>query len=452
MRRVFRALVCATIIGMTLCIGGLAQDACDMNSDDYTIEDVVLILQAILNGNATTDMDVNFDGKVNLCDVLLGLRIAAGGDANRTLAAAYSTTVATSGANWWGRGVQYPRLLLTSRSAPEPGGTLLATFEELNAGLVSYKPGYPIYRSVDTGKTWEKISFVQDVDSFLQSEWNPHLLELSHPLGDYDAGTILLAGCSIDAAHTTGSAIRLYASTDGGITFGKAISVATGGGLNEGVWEPFLLQLDDGRLVCYYSDDTDPEHSQKIVYKVSSDGVHFGEPMDVVASNIASERPGMPVVTRLGDGTYFMVYEVVDHNTISGNPIFYRTSKDGLDWGDPAFIGTEIVSIDGKALGSAPYCAWTPIGGANGTLIVSGTFMRKGESKTGTDYFISTDCGRTWKTIDHIVPYDSTLDHAGYSNCMVFSADGKTVYALNNPEDAANGDRAKIVFVKAEWK
>ncbi len=352
----------------------------------------------------------------------------------------FTATLASSKSNWWGCGVQYTRLVTLS------DGTLLATFEQLNSGLEPEKPGYPIYRSEDGGKTWKLITTVRDTDKILQSEWNPFLIELTKPLGNYPAGTVLLAGCSVDAAHSSSSAIRLYASLDGGNTFGAPITVASAGGLENGVWEPFLMQLDDGRLVCFYSDDADAVCSQKIVYRISEDGVTFGEPIDVVASSVHSERPGMAVVTRLGDGSYFMVYEVVDHRLLTGNPIMYRLSKDGLDWGDPEFIGNELVSVDGKALGSAPYCAWTPLGGEKGTLVVSGTFMRLGVSKTGTDLFISRDNGASWTTAEHPIPYDASVTNVGYSNCIAFSGDGRIMYALNNPTKENNDGRSEIVF------
>ena len=228
--------------------------------------------------------------------------------------------------------------------------------------------------------------------------------------------------------------------------------VASAGGLEEGVWEPFLLQLDDGRLVCYYSDDSDEKYSQKIVYKTSADCENWSEAVDVVATDIFAERPGMPVVTRLGDGSYFMVYEVVDKDDIDGNPVYFRHSADGLDWGNEKDIGTELISHNGKkALGSAPYCTWTPIGGEKGTLVVSGTFMRKGKSDTGTDLFLSNDYGESWVTIPHPIPYTQD-DHVGYSNSFAFSEDGKYMYSINNPQNPENTEKSKMVFAMTDFE
>lgn len=360
------------------------------------------------------------------------------------------TDIAASEDDWWDRGVQYGRILVLNNQSEEENNVLLATHCELNAGLTDNAPGYPIYRSNDNGKSWEIISRVTDTLTGASSEWNPTLFEFSKPCGDYPAGTIILAACSVDPEHKKESHIRLYFSLDGGYTFDQGVVVASAGGLDEGVWEPFLIQLDDGSLVCYYSDDSDPEHSQTIVYKQSENAENWSDAVTVVASEIPEERPGMPVVTRIADGSYFMVYEIFDKVDTEGNPIHFKRSVDGLDWGEASNIGEKLVSkIGKKALGSAPYCNWTHIGGENGTLIVSGAHMRKGESKTGSDYFVSYDNGATWETVPHMIPYEAA-DHVGYSNSFAFSEDGKTMYAINNPQKEDNPEKSKMVIAVAE--
>lgn len=367
-----------------------------------------------------------------------------------TIEVKHVTDISVSEDNWWDRGVQYGRILVLNNQPEEENNVLLATHCELNSGLTENAPGYPIYRSTDNGKTWKVITRVTDTLTGANSEWNPTLFELSKPCGDYPAGTIILAACSIDPEHNKESHIRLYFSLDGGYTFDQGVVVASAGGLEEGVWEPFLTQLDDGGLVCFYSDDSDPEHAQTIVYKQSKDGINWGKAVTVVASENPEERPGMPIVTKLSDGSYFMVYEIFNKADIEGEPIFCRFSKDGLDWGEPSYLGEAVETANGKkALGAAPYCAWTPVGGEYGTLIVSGTHMRKGKSKTGSDYFISYDNGKTWETVPHIIPYTSD-DHVGYSNSFAFSKDGKTMYAINNPQKDNNPEKSKMVVAVAE--
>ncbi len=359
---------------------------------------------------------------------------------------------------WWGIGVGYPRILQLHHNTQGENNVLLATFEEAKAGIGPGRPGYPIYRSEDLGKSWTYITTVYDPvnTSSQQAEWQPFLYELPENLGSLKKGTLLLAGCSVDAAHSTHSCLQLYQSTDGGRSWSFLSTIAEGGGLKSGVWEPFLLMVD-GKLLCYYSDSTEyTKHSQKLVYRSSSDGRSWSSTVDVVASSKQSDRPGMAVITKMGNGRYFMVYELVNDNGDGGNPVCCKFSEDGKNWGNVASTGT-IITSNGKTLGSAPYCIWTPAGGSNGMLFVCGTFMRSGRSTTGTDYFVSTDYGATWSTMPHPIPYPNAYSHTGYSSPMALSADGNLLFVLNNPTDP-NGvtptggqkPRARIEFALVE--
>ena len=330
---------------------------------------------------------------------------------------------------WAESGVEYARILEIAHSPCGENGALLVTFEELKRES-GKTPGYPVFYSADRGDHWERRGYVTDPGP-LEARWNPHLYELPCAFGGLPAGTVLLAGVSLDREKT---AIVLYQSGDTGRTFARHAVIAEGGSVGgHGVYEPFLLLREDGTLICYYSDETAAErHSQRLVLRTSRDGVTWSDPVTVAASTVQTDRPGMPVVTPMGGGRFFMVYEVVGRE---GNPIYCRTSADGLDWGDPADIGTPLVSTDGKQPGSAPYCGWLPQGTAEGILVVSATFMRRGVSHTGggTDYFISRDGGTTWETAPHPIPYTGGHVKFGYSNGFTFSASGAYLYAVNNP-------------------
>lgn len=361
-------------------------------------------------------------------------------------------------AGWWGDGVAYPRILQLHHSARGENNVLLATFQEANAGVGPGRPGYPIYRSEDLGKSWSYVTTVYDPVNTAdqQAEWMPHLYELPEDCGTLKKGTILLAGCSVDAAHNTRSCLQLYASKDSGRSWQFLSTIAEGGGLDTGVWEPFLM-LVEGELLCYYSDSTEHTvHSQKLVYRSSPNGLTWGGTVDIVASRKQSDRPGMAIVTRLGDDRYFMVYEMVNNEENNGNPVSCKYSQDGKNWGPATSLGS-MITAGSKALGSAPYCIWSPSGGSMGTLFVCGTFMRSGRSSTGTDYFISNDYGATWNTLPHPIPYPVSYSHTGYSSPMALSADGKLLFVLNNPPDP-NGvtpdegrdPRARIEFALVE--
>ena len=64
---------------------------------------------------------------------------------------------------------------------------------------------------------------------------------------------------------------------------------------------------------------------------------------DAVASTVQSDRPGMIVVSNLPSGSYFMSYE------ICGDPVtgpecaaYYRTSRDGWNYGPPSDLGGDL--------------------------------------------------------------------------------------------------------------
>jgi len=350
--------------------------------------------------------------------------------------------------NLWKPGVSYPRIIEIQHNG-SANGTLLSTFEMYTSGLSREKPGYPIYKSQDGGKTWNYVTTVRESEAAIQSEWQMFFFELPRKLGSMPAGTIILAAVSIDSGHAIKSAIRLYRSYDVGNTWEQYSTVATGGGLVSGVWEPFLMMLDDGRLVCYYSDSTDYQnHSQMLSYKVSSDGVNWGEAVHFVALKDRTLRPGMATVCRLNNGKYFMTYEMVDEdNKDSGNPVTYRFSDDGLDWGDPEDPGTILKTKQGYVPGSGPYCMFIPGVGKNGRIIVRGCFQTPGApSRIGTYLYINDQNGEgQWDIMDQPLPYRS----GGYSSAMFLSSDDVTLYLVNGVNnDESELDYYKIVFTK----
>ena len=158
--------------------------------------------------------------------------------------------------------------VLYARAAQLPNGDLLATWE-------NYSPEpplvyFPVYRSTDGGATWAEIGRVRDTVNNWGLRYQPTLYELPQAFGRFAKGTILAAGNSIptDLSQTK---IDVYASTDGGATWTFVSSVASGGEArpNNGltpVWEP-LFFVYDGQLVCYYSDQRDPQHGQKLVHQ-----------------------------------------------------------------------------------------------------------------------------------------------------------------------------------------
>jgi hypothetical protein len=116
----------------------------------------------------------------------------------------------------------------------------------------------------------------------------------------------------------------------------------------------------DGRLVAFYSDETDKaHHDQKLVQVRSSDAVHWTDYRETVVSDTFVVRPGMANVIRLPDRTYFMTYEVCNNDFVHLCGVYYRRSTDGWDYGDAHDLGTEVRTADGKYARHTPFPAWS---------------------------------------------------------------------------------------------
>ena len=77
-------------------------------------------------------------------------------------------------------------------------------------------------------------------------------------------GTILLSGTTINAGNDRKSHVTVWRSFNQGKSWEQYSIVAEAGGLKEGLWEPFIM-YENGALYCFYSDDSDPAHDQKLV-------------------------------------------------------------------------------------------------------------------------------------------------------------------------------------------
>jgi hypothetical protein len=262
-----------------------------------------------------------------------------------------------------------PRVLY-ARTAQLDDGTLLATWE--NYSPEPPKVYFPIYKSTDNGYTWTELAKVQDQGYGWGLRYQPFLYVLPEALGDYAAGTVLLAGSSIptDLSKTQ---IDLYASTDKGTTWKFVSHIAAGGVAKPDngqtpVWEPFLMKHGN-KLICYYSDQRDTAHGQKMVHQTTTDLKTWGSVIDDVAYPKYTDRPGMPTIAQLPNGKFLMTYEYGGGPGASGFPVYFKTASDPEKFG-PA-TGVLLKATDGTVPTGSPYVVWSPVGGTNGTLIVS---------------------------------------------------------------------------------
>ena len=338
----------------------------------------------------------------------------------------------------------YPTAIqLRYQENAENNGKMLAT-------LNSSEQFYRILESKD-GTDWKQIATVYDrVNSLCRGGRMPMLYELPADMGQYKKGTVLLAGTSsaLNTSSQEKSAIVVYYSTDLGKTWTSGQNVDFGEGRTdgEGVWEPCLIYEEStGRIYCFYSDDSDPAHDQKIVYKYTSDLVTWtgsdgngadSAPFDAVASADSKLRPGMVSLTKMDNGEYIMVYEV-GHARYKDSTatVYYKKSKSLGDWGDVSYVGDVVLTTDKHAFGSAPWCTYTSVAGENGMFITTGRYRDdRNSDPSEPDLFISFDFAESFTHIENPFDYTNTdlhLGKFGYSPFFLTSSDGKTIYYFN---------------------
>lgn len=161
--------------------------------------------------------------------------------------------------------------------------------------------------------------------------------------------------------------------------------------------------------------------------------------MPVVVFDNPNARPGMPVITKMGNGMYYLTFELLEND--ENKPCRYKISKSISEW-NAADEGTEIIALCKRELHSSPVCLWIPDGGTNGTLMLTATHGNKGHN----ELFISHDCGKTYSVMASPFEYDSSKRGFGYSPSMIYSEKDNTVYFENTVD--YKDDLSKIQFVR----
>lgn len=293
----------------------------------------------------------------------------------------------------------YPRVVRTADR------NLLAVFGRNQISPRVELP-YEFYRSTDSGTSWSLLATLTDYHGLDVTRLTaPTLFVLPQTEGAYAAGTVFVAFDYLSSSTTVGG-VQIFRSTDNGATWTWHSQTAFN--KYQAVWEPEFTVDSTGRLVLFYSDETQAGYNQALSREISTDGGITWGSYQIVVGNTAESawRPGMTRIQKLNNGTYLLAYESVG-DPAGGGVLRIKSSTDGDTFGAASDHG----SIPNGASTSTPGLGYNPLDGSNGRLILRGSH---GPTVT------STDNGATWSVIPNIVEVGTGTDEAvGFSPSYV---------------------------------
>jgi len=139
----------------------------------------------------------------------------------------------------------------------------------------------------------------------------------------------------------------------------------------------------------------------------------------------------MTTVTHLPNGKYMMTYEFGGGPTVTGTayefPVYYRINESPLNFENST--GYPVLTDNGIQPTSSPYVTWSPVGGVNGTILVScGTLTQvfTNQALGDTGAWKSFNPGGTVSYSRHLRVLNSNTNH------LLIAGAGHLPVATNN--------------------
>ncbi|CBX96272.1 hypothetical protein LEMA_P111910.1 [Plenodomus lingam JN3] len=312
-------------------------------------------------------------------------------------------------------------LLTSPRTEYLTNNTMLAAWND----AASTNDTLLVYRSSNHGFTWHPQGGVRSTVAGRRL-LEPHLLFIE----DLWSGNTNVTLLAVNAVDVTSTNIELYASYDQGETFEFVHRIAEGGPIisvgGAAVVEPFML-YHDKRLTVYFSDQRDGQHAQKVVQLSTEDmWTTWGTATDVTSSAALSDILGSlsaAEVRGLPNNQYLLVVESMRNGT---SQVQYGITENPENSGIGPF--SEVRTATGPQPRGASYVTWSPLGGSNGTIVLSDSTSSSVfiNQALGAGHWreIKVKAGRAYGREVRSVPKDKTrLSIAGGSAGLLKAAD-----------------------------
>ncbi|MFS0728184.1 sialidase family protein [Paenibacillus sp. 1P07SE] len=318
-------------------------------------------------------------------------------------------------------GVWYPRIVKRS-----PNEWLMSF--DTNAGGGHTR--IVVTRTTDSGHTWSApVTAVSRPDG---NVGNGQMLVLP-------SGEIWLAYRHVvQTGSVYDTSLHVRRSTDGGHTWsdlpGGQIASATANSF-KGVWEPHL-EMIGSTIAVLYADDSPAAvgtTGQQNLYMKPWTGSGWGARTTLSDGVAAGSRDGMPVITRMNDGRYMMVFEASD---VPGHPfvIKFKISADGWDWSGPRQT-LYVPNSTGKKAG-APFIAKLADGRLIAAFQTDESSANTGDPYTSMHTMISSNNGATWEHKYNVFPVSDT---ASSNWNALMTVDSTRVVAITSATHPASG-------------